>query len=96
MRLRARFTCIRACQELATASLAGVPTCAEECRFVRVIGVLGPSRTQACVALVLARAALVSCRACVSIPPCLYPAQPADGHSLGQPLIQLPLRPGRE
>jgi len=56
-------------------SLAGVPMCAAECRFVRVIGVLDPSRTRACVALVLAGAALVSRRACVPVPACLPAAR---------------------
>ena len=41
-------------------SLAGVPTCAAECRFVRVMGVLDPSRTRGCVPVVLAGAALVN------------------------------------
>jgi hypothetical protein len=56
------------------------------------------SRGMACVALVLAGAALVGRRACVPVPACL-PAAPrpaADGHPLGQPPIRLPLRPGRE
>ena len=46
-----------ACQELVTPFLAGVPTCAGECRFVRVIRVLDPSRSRPCVTAVLAAAA---------------------------------------
>ena len=39
------------------AILAGVPTCAGVCRFVRVIRVLDPSRSRTCVTAVLAAAA---------------------------------------
>jgi hypothetical protein len=64
-------------------SLAGGPTCAGECRFVRVIGVLDASRARTCVALVLAAAAPVSRRACAPDPACLPVARrPAAGHHL--------------
>ena len=45
-------------------SLAGVPTCAGLCRFVRVICVLDPSRSRTCVAAVLAAAAGQPSRLC--------------------------------
>jgi hypothetical protein len=79
------------------AILAGVPTCAGECRFVRVIRVLDPPGAGR-VLLLCWPPQPVSQRACASDQACLPAARrpAAAGDRLGPPSVQLPLRPGRE
>jgi hypothetical protein len=77
------------------AILAGVPTCAGECRFVRVIRVLDPPGAGRVLQLCWPPQ-LVSHRACASDQACLPVARrpAAAGNQLGQPSVQRPLRPG--
>jgi hypothetical protein len=80
-------------------SLAGVPTCAGQCRFVRVIRVLDPSRTRTCVAPVLAAAAQVSRRACAPDQACLPAARrpaAATTHVVSHPSSYRAARAGND
>jgi hypothetical protein len=73
-------------------SLAGVPTCAVECRFVRVIGVLDPSWTRGCVALVLAAAPWSATAPAFRFQRARPPPEdrPADGHPLDRDMDEGP------